>query len=482
MKAKTKANLAMGAFLGACLVPSLGMLVLRSEPAAANQTLAPPPSLTAKDGGLNPEVLSEAADYIEDHFALRQRLITANAALEGAVFHTSAQDSVLMGKQGWLFYRETVDDYLHTTPLPDRALYGAARTLALLTEYAEAHGARLAFTVAPNKASLYPEYLPYVGTPLAGQDDIDRLVPLLEEQGVAYIDLFAPFRAQDQVLYHATDSHWNLRGAALAHDTLVDGLGLTDSADWFTQPGQETGTHLGDLYEMVYPTGGKTEPETEFDQAFGFSAVRPIRSPEDMRIQTENAAKTGSLLMFRDSFGNTLYPFMADSFGQATFSRAMPYQMSLLEQTGADTVVLELVERNLDYLCTRAPVFPAPVRGLPVWPYGTVPDPLWEPADEPPQGEAAAAVTVRDNETLESSLRLEGYTRLEGTLTGPVDADSPIYVRTGDITFEACPVGEAGEGEFPFTLYVPEDSAETAQVLYLLDGQTRAVQAELHRD
>ena len=45
MNRKRKADLAMGAFLCACLIPSVGMLVLRSEPAAANQNLAPPPSL-----------------------------------------------------------------------------------------------------------------------------------------------------------------------------------------------------------------------------------------------------------------------------------------------------------------------------------------------------------------------------------------------------------------------------------------------------
>lgn len=484
MKQKTKADLAMGAFLCACLVPSLGMLVLPEEPAAANQTLAPPPSLTTRDGSVNLQVLDEATDYIEDHFALRQRLITANAALEGAVFRTSAQDSVLMGKQGWLFYRETVDDYLHTDPLSDRELYAAAHTLALLTEYAEARGAKLVFTVAPNKASLYPEYLPYVGTPLEGEDGIDRLTPLLEAQGVAYIDLFAPFRDQDQVLYHATDSHWNLRGAALAHDTLASGLGVTDAEAWFTQPGQESGTHRGDLYEMVYPTGGGTEPETEFDRDFGFTAVRPIRSPEDMRIQTENAARAGSLLMFRDSFGNTLYPFLADSFGQATFSRAMPYRMDLLDQTGADTVLIELVERNLDYLTTRAPVFPAPLRGSPVGQDGIVPDPLWQSSGAPPQGEAAAVLTLRDNESLESSLRLEGYVRLEGTLTGAVDTDSPIYVRLGDAVYEASPVGEAGEGEVPFTLYVPEGAADgPVQVHYLLDGQANiAAETQLHQD
>lgn len=455
MKLKTKADLAMGAFLCACLIPAVGMLVLPEEPVAANQNLAQSPSLTTLEGKPNLRVLDEVTDYVEDHFALRQRLITANAVLEGAVFGTSSSDSVLMGEDGWLFYRETLDDYLHTDPLTDRELFGAARTLALLSEYAQNHGAQLTFTVAPNKASLYAHYLPYVGRPLPALNDIDRLVPLLEEQGVSYVDLFAPFKEQywehDQILYHAADSHWTNRGAALAHDTLVKALGLENRTEWFTQPGQTSKTHRGDLYEMLYPTGTMLEDETEFDQPFTFTYVRPIRSAEDQRIQTENPGQEGSLLMFRDSFGNTLHPFMAEEYGQALFSRSMPYQMSLLEETGADTVVIELVERNLDYLADNPPIFPAPLRLL---------------SGEPATGEASAHLTPQEDG------KLDGYLRLEGALSGPADVNSPIYVQLGDTLYEASPVGAGENGEYPFTLYVPGDSAlDNVRVLYLLDGQ-----------
>ena len=451
MKLNTKADLAMGAFLCACLIPSLGMLILPEEPAAANQTLAQPPSLTTQDGSLNVQVLDEVTDYVQDHFALRQRLITANAALESAVFQTSAQDSVLLGREGWLFYRETVEDYLHTDPLTDRELFCAARTLALLTEYAQTRGASLTFTAAPNKASLYPQYLPYVGTPLEGADDIDRLIPLLEAQGVAYADLFAPFRREDQVLYHATDSHWTNLGAALAHDTLMDSLGGSDWSPWFTQSWHTENTHRGDLYEMLYPTGEMLEGEVVFNREFTFRHVRPIRSPEDQRIETENPGKAGNLLMFRDSFGNTLYPFMAEDFGHAVFSRSMPYQMALLEESGVDTVVIELVERNLNYLVERAPIFPAPERLL---------------SGQPPQGAAAASITAADDG------RLAGCIRLEGTLSGPIDVDSPIYIQLGALLYEASPAGTGGEGESPFTLYVPAGSAlGDVRALYLLNGQ-----------
>ena len=58
----------------------------------------------------------------------------------------------------------------------------------------------------------------------------------------------------------------------------------------------------------------------------------------------------------------------------------------------------------------------------------------------PPQGTAQARLTAAEDGLL------EGYTRLEGRLTGDVDGDSPIYVQLGDMLYEASPVGEAGEG------------------------------------
>ena len=453
MKLNTKANLAVALFMGACLIPSAGMLFLPEHAAAGNQTLAPPPSLTTREGRPNPELFQEITDYTADHFALRQEMITACAALEGAVFHTSPEESVLLGRDGWLFYKETLDDYLRAAPMTGRQLYGAARTLALLTEYAGDCGARLLFTVAPNKASLYPRYLPYVGVPLEGEDDIDRLRPLLEVQGVEYIDLFAPFRERDEVLYFKTDSHWNTQGAALAQKVLLNALDREFQPFWLEKGRAVPDSHRGDLYEMVYPTGTGLDWDVEFDRPFTFSCVRPVRSPEDQRIETENLAKTGSLLMFRDSFGNSLYPFLAEEFGRAVFSRSMPWQMSLLEQTGADTVVIEIVERNLEWLAARAPIFPAPERAI---------------SGEPARGTAAARVTRVDDGQLESFLRLEGFFRLEGALSGPVDVNSPVYVQAAGRLYEATP---AGEGENPFTCYLPQGTdLEGVRVLYLQDG------------
>lgn len=114
-------------------------------------------------------------------------------------------------------------------------------------------------------------------------------------------------------------------------------------------------------------------------------------------------------------------------------------------------MIIELVERNLDYLATRAPIFPAPERLL----TGGV----------PPRGEGAVYLTSSDVSPL------EGFSRLEGLLTGPVDDSSPIYVQLGERLYEASPAGEDWSQGSPFVLYVPQDGPQRGRVLYLQKGK-----------
>ena len=55
--------------------------------------------------------------------------------------------------------------------------------------------------------------------------------------------------------------------------------------------------------------------------------VEEISSNFDPRITTVNPVKEGSLVMYRDSFGNALLPYMADAYANAYFSRGIPYQL-----------------------------------------------------------------------------------------------------------------------------------------------------------
>ncbi len=428
------------------IFPSVGMLFMPQQEAVGNEHLAAKPALHRADGSLNADVLSDVTAYVGDHVAFRHEMITLNSRLNGALFGAVNNDDVVLGRDGWLYYSATLDDYQGAAPMSGRELAAAGRTLYLMQEYCQQNGVEFLFTIAPNKNSLYPQQMPGRYQRSGKESNAQRLGSLLRENGVAYADLFKVFRAEDEVLYFETDSHWNTRGAALAGDTLGAALGRGEAAV-FDTPYTWQRKHKGDLYEMIYPAGNGLEKDAVYEAPFTFTYAQGYRTPEDITIHTSNPEKGGSLLMFRDSFGNSLHPFMAQQFGAACFSRAMPYNLTFLERENADTLVIEIVERNLGWLNTRAPIMPAPVRDMAL-------------------SEAENNIKATGEMTSDDS----GYIKLAGNIIcRNMDDDSSIWLRCADGTvYEATP---AGDGDKPFTLYLPADAQyDGAEIWVMANG------------
>lgn len=332
-------------FLLMCLIPSAGMLVLPPVKAAANEHLSPVPRLCIQ-GNWNPAVFDEITDYVSDHFALRQQFVTANAVWQTGLLATSPAPDVIYGKNGWLYYAKTLDDYQNHAKLSDEEARQAVQYLAELQNFCQSRGARFLFTIAPNKNSLYPENMPARYLRENALNTHRKMQLLLQEYGIHYADLFSFLSEQEEILYLQTDSHWNNRGAALAHDFLLDTLGLPHTAfadaSYTTEP-----THTGDLYAMLYPAGTTLEMQQQY--TYSFSHVREPRNAEDILIETVNpAAPNGRLIFCRDSFGNALYPFLAEDFQQTIVTRQQPYPLDAVQ--AGDTVIIEIVERNLPNL------------------------------------------------------------------------------------------------------------------------------------
>ncbi len=450
MKDKRRAGylLFTAAFFTLCLVPSLGMLFQETVTPVGNERLAPKPSITKADGSFNWDVLDGVSSYFKDRVALRHEMITANSALTASVFGVLTNEDVILGKDNWLYYAETLDDYEGVNLMSSRECHAAARTLSLMREYARGTGARFLFVTAPNKNSLYPEHMPerYAASETLG--NAERIFAELDKLEVPYADLFTLLKSEDEVLYFEADSHWNNRGAALAGDYMCGAMGFGDEG--FFGPGYiMQPMHSGDLYLMAYPSGKHLENDAVFNRPFTFTYDESFRSSEDLRIYTSNEGKPGSLVMFRDSFGNALHPFMAERFGKAFFSRAVPYDLTALERENADTLVIELVERNLDTLAKSPPVMPSPLRTI---------------KKIPADGTGYARASIKD------SGHIKGYVEISGNLTcdGLLDDDSAIYMRFGDACYEATP---AGEGDTPFTLYVPSEvEMSGCAMLFYVDG------------
>lgn len=337
-------------FLSLGLLLSAGITVNGPSFAGANERLSAEPSLFENET-LNDHFLADSAAWVNDHFFLRQELISINNLLNATVFQTSEKDSVILGSNGWLYYGSTLDDYTGQNPMTDRELSAAARNLELMAQYCAENGKQFSFVICPNKNTLYSENMPDFGA-VNEEHDAQKLLAML--QNVNCIDLFASFFAQDEVLYFQTDSHWNSRGAALGADLINASFGK--ESRYFEGNFRYTADYTGDLFEMLYPAFSGTEAQPIYDNELNYTFSGKSTRPDSITLQTESQA-SGSLLAYRDSFGNLLFPYLADSYGTAHFSRSTSYDLT----KDADYVLVELVERNLRYLITNFPVMPSPV-------------------------------------------------------------------------------------------------------------------------
>lgn len=421
-------------FLLMSLIPFLGMVIFGPGPAMANESPVSAPSLT-DERGANFAVLADARDYVNYGFFTRAEFITLGRRLSAGLFGATDSELVTTGRDGWLFYTETMEDYAGVNGLTDREIFAAAENIRLMDEYCDDRDMDFLFALVPNKITLYPEYSRV--SQRAETNDAGKLYDYLNEMDVRSLDLTGAFKEKDEVLYFAHDSHWTSRGAALAADAMIGELGR--ESRFFDGDFVPT-EHSGDLFEMLYPAldDGETDLKPvevpEFD--YGEGGTRA----DSITINTTSHGN-GSLLCYRDSFGNDLYPYMAASFGEARFSRDPSYDMCLAEKLGADTVIVELVERNIDYILDHPPVVRAPERDVKL-----------------PDGSAG---TMR---VYAANAEEPGWATVSGSLPGEPDTDSPVYVTNGDGVYEAVLTRDG------FTVLLPTGKGPW-RVAFFVDGK-----------
>ena len=404
-------------FIVLCLIPSVGMLIFGEARPAANEVLARKPSVTTRSGELSLSFLSDVSDYIADRFAFRQELATAWAGVNAKLLGTSVEEQVILGSDGWLYFSDTLPDYMGQG-MSDAELRYLANDLALMQEYIESQGKQFAFTIAPNKNSIYPEHMPDYIENRHGESNAARIGAYLDTAGVNYLDLFENLGSEEN-LYYKTDTHWNSRGAALAADGL---LNLLDRGGDYSAASFATAeNHRGDLYEMLYPAGRAVETAPAYD---------------------------GEL-----SYIIALYPYLAQSFAAATFSRSADYDLTLANS--ADAVIIELVERNLSNILSREPTFPAPARELP---------------------SAASVGTIAVDSDEAKTDAMADYVRVSGELGAyMLDSGSRVYIAAGDTAYEAYICTSSDSDALRFFAWIPAGE-EAHQVITTLNSEYTAYQ------
>lgn len=377
-------------------------------------------------------------------------LITADSAIRVPLLEASPAQTVIAGTDGWLYYKESLDDYTGTAPLTDRQLFDHAHTMAMFQDYLSLLGARFLYVCAPNKNSIVPEHMPAYAKKSEAPSNWERLHEFLDREGVNYLDLKETLagwesKAEGMELYLKGDSHWSNEGAAIGADAILDRLDVAHE-DMSDKEFTVRKDYVGDLTELVYPAAPMKENQVYYDNMPAFQLLSEATTDNyfDPLVKTQGSGSENAVI-YRDSFSNALVPFMAGAFSQATFTRGRPMNITTVSAEAASVVIVERAERFLTHDVGEPPL----MSGLPSF----VPvDQLREALRET---DSKVTIAVSDNDPRFICI------------TGLIDADnlqtdSRIFLDLGDgFLYEAMPTSsEEGEG---FTMYLLQDKYPLTQ-------------------
>ena len=302
--------------------------------------------------------------YFGDNFGFRSDLVAANTWLKRSVLGVSASPKAALGKDGWIFLLgDFATAYQRKPGFAPKELEEWTIMLTARKRWLERREIPFLFVAAPDKHTLYPEYLPPVAQPLWKTSPLDQLYGALEAAGeVDTLDLRPALRAAkaDGIVYHQLDTHWNDVGCYVAYRTLVEKLNAFNLAcgtplplSAFTRT--EKVVRDGDLAALVGVEGvaSSRQPYLERKDGVGKTVMGTVNADstglpkEQAYVSYETPGKTLNVMFLRDSFGDRIAPLLAAHCGRLVCGPSAVFNTELILREKPDIVVLERVERYL---------------------------------------------------------------------------------------------------------------------------------------
>ena len=351
------------AFVVALVTPGAVMLArLDPEPSRAeNRELAPPPGRPESWVALR-AFPAAASHYFEDHFGLRARLVRWQAELRLRLLRVSASPDVILGRDGWLFYAGdgASDDIASAVPFSRDELEAWRSTLEHTRDWLRARGIAYLFVVAPDKHRIYAEEMPPSLHRVGAETRTESLVRYLHDHStVPVLDLRPALLAAKagERLYHRTDTHWNDRGAWVAYAAIVRALGVAgEPAPRASFDAPSVPVPGLDLAGMLGLTGALTEDDLPLRprvprRARIVEPARPDARLMDARLVTEQPDRSRPrAVVFRDSFGSALIPFLSEHFSRAVYLWQYNMDPEVVLAEHPHVVIQEWVGRRLSTL------------------------------------------------------------------------------------------------------------------------------------
>lgn len=346
---------------------------VREQPAFdENRPRHPPPPLSAERHTL--QDFPKWFDlYLGDRVGYRDVLLGWHqTALHNGLGEREA-GLAWVGDDGWLYLNVSDPDrYKDEWPPVGERLDGWADEFAARNEYLKGRGIEYVVLIAPEKSSIYPDHLPTSLRRRLPPDPTGEVCEKLTARGVRGVNpLPALLAAKEtgQPVYYRQDTHWTQAGGRAAYTELAKELravlpGWSPLADdGYTVRAEEvwadlrrfvpTARRYADPAPVYSASARAVEPHP--DPAFAAHLPKESRNPRmPPVVYTCEGAPGPSVVLFRDSFGEGVWPFVAADFRRAAVVVSDSLEPAVLNAERPAVVIQVMVARKL-YLTSPPP-------------------------------------------------------------------------------------------------------------------------------
>lgn len=352
MKRKSS-HLLFGCFILLLLVPLYGLLVKQDFGAdCENRVLAEELKFS-----LTKQFLDDFDVYVKDHLGYKNALTNLNASVKRRVFRSSSNPkNAVVGAKNWFFYTNKDDgalgSYTRSNLLAESELRNKMEAWEKWHDSLKTLGADLYFSVYPNKSTVYSENVPlnYKALQRDTISKIDQVKNYIQSTNspLQLLDVRNQMTAhkEEHELYYRFDTHWNERGCFLGYQELckkigIEAYGLSDfniEMELFEE---------GDLGRMsglcVSPLKNEMVPRFSLKKQVNYG---PQKTEEHGAYYWTNANPklTKRILVFRDSYTNSMVKFLALHFKDGYYV-ATGFNYDVIQRLKPDIVVVATVER-----------------------------------------------------------------------------------------------------------------------------------------
>jgi len=325
-------------FIGLLLVPILTWIIDPDFSIPVNRIGLKPPRMYTR-ALLDNEYYNALDQYYNDSFSLRSPFIFAKRWVDFRIFRMTDAPDVHVGNGGWLYSRRSIEDVRKEACGNKADAAQIALKLYALEKVIEASGRRFFFMVAPNKSTIYPEFVGYVPQRNACNRSrydllLDAVATLPLKNFVRIDQLLIESKSSHALLYNKAGACWNGLGAMVAAEAIQRQI--------FEDPQEEV--------VLDYTPISTADPDDLNRQLMGFKS-----QPGDKPVR--HYAGTGRPrhpvgIVYGDDFLDLLTPYLQQMFTRLDVIRAdrVPSRYYDEDLHKYEVILLEKAESGLDSL------------------------------------------------------------------------------------------------------------------------------------